>query len=316
MADISTDIAAWSGTAGSNSPSGSTNVGTGLDDNLRAIQAALVLALNAKGSDLASASTVDLSATNGLFHDVTGTTTITGLGTVRAGVWKVLKFEGALTFTHNATSLIIPGGANITTANGDMCMVTSEGSGNWRVNWYSKASGQAVVSGLIAANNLSDVANAATAFGNIKQAASDSASGVAELATTAETQTGTDTGRVITPAGLAGALGFSKQYVSTGQTITAAGSLTLAHGLAAQPKLLSVYLSCTSADLNYSSGDEVFVPFMGDDNSRGVSVVPDATNLNVRYGSAANVFALLDKTTGGIAAIDATKWVCIFVAWA
>ena len=57
---------------------------------------------------------------------------------------------------------------------------------------------------LLAANNLSDVAAAATAFANIKQAASTTASGVAELATTAEVNTGTDTTRAITPAGLAG----------------------------------------------------------------------------------------------------------------
>lgn len=46
---------------------------------------------------------------------------------------------------------------------------------------------------LTAANNLSDVADAATAFGNIKQAASDTASGVVELATDAEAKTGTST---------------------------------------------------------------------------------------------------------------------------
>ena len=151
MADISTDIASWSATAGSNSPSGSTAIGTGLDDNLRAIQAAVVAALNAKGSDISSATTIDLSATNGLFHDVTGTTTITGLGTVRAGVWKVLKFEGALTFTHNATSLILPGGANITTADGDIAMVVSEGSGNWRCAFYIKKSSVPVVLGVASA---------------------------------------------------------------------------------------------------------------------------------------------------------------------
>lgn len=40
MADISDDIDDWSATAASNNPSGSTTIGTGLDDNLRAIQAA------------------------------------------------------------------------------------------------------------------------------------------------------------------------------------------------------------------------------------------------------------------------------------
>lgn len=57
---------------------------------------------------------------------------------------------------------------------------------------------------LLAANNLSDIGTAATAFSNIKQAATDSATGVVELATIAETNTGTDTARVVTPDGLAG----------------------------------------------------------------------------------------------------------------
>jgi hypothetical protein len=47
--------------------------------------------------------------------------------------------------------------------------------------------------------NLGDVANTATSFGNIKQAASDTATGVVELATLAEVNTGSDTTRVITP---------------------------------------------------------------------------------------------------------------------
>jgi hypothetical protein len=55
---------------------------------------------------------------------------------------------------------------------------------------------------LLAANNLSDVASAATAFSNIKQAATDTATGVIELATNAEVATGTDTTRAVTPAGL------------------------------------------------------------------------------------------------------------------
>jgi len=58
---------------------------------------------------------------------------------------------------------------------------------------------------LTASSNLSDVGTAATAFGNIKQAATDSATGVVELATTAEVNTGTDAARAITPDALAGA---------------------------------------------------------------------------------------------------------------
>lgn len=52
--------------------------------------------------------------------------------------------------------------------------------------------------------NLSDVANAATAFSNIKQAATDSATGVVELAIASEINTGTDATRAVTPDALAG----------------------------------------------------------------------------------------------------------------
>lgn len=146
MADISAAMKDWSATTGSNNPSGSVNVGTGLDDNLREIQGSVVRNLHHKGADIASATTTDLGAVEGLFHDITGTTTITGFGTVRAGVWKVIKFEGALTLTHNATSLILPGGANITTADGDTALVVSEGSGNWRCVTYRRANGGVITS--------------------------------------------------------------------------------------------------------------------------------------------------------------------------
>lgn len=56
------------------------------------------------------------------------------------------------------------------------------------------------------ASNLFDVANAATAFNNIKQAATTDYMGVVELATNAEAQTGTDTVRAVTPAGVKAAI--------------------------------------------------------------------------------------------------------------
>ena len=132
MADVGATLAAWSSTTANNSPTGGTTISTGLDDNLREIQGAIVRGLHHKGADIASAATTDLGAVEGLFHDITGTTTITSFGTVRAGVWKVIKFEGALTVTHNSTSLILPGALSINTAVGDIMHLCSEGSGNWR----------------------------------------------------------------------------------------------------------------------------------------------------------------------------------------
>lgn len=139
MADVSSNLKDWSSTASSNSPTGGTVVGAGLDDNLRQIQATTRQDLATKGSDVASSATSDVGAVAGWMHDITGTTTITSLGTVSAGIHKVLKFEGALTLTHNATSLILPGGANITTADGDIGLFISEGSGNWRCVTYFRS---------------------------------------------------------------------------------------------------------------------------------------------------------------------------------
>jgi len=161
LADVASSLSSWSTTASSNSPSGSTVTGAGLDDNLREIQAVVRAGLAHKGADISSATTTDLGAVAGLMHDITGTTTITGFGTVSAGIWKIIKFEGALTLTHNATSLIIPGAQNITTANGDIAIVISEGSGNWRVVSYIRANGAGVdaaiprgyIDGLILSND-------------------------------------------------------------------------------------------------------------------------------------------------------------------
>lgn len=98
----------------------------------------------AKGSNIASATTTDIGAATGNYVQVTGTTTITGLGTVQAGTRRIVEFAASLTLTHNATSLILPGGANITTAAGDVAVFVSEGSGNWRCIGYQKASGASV----------------------------------------------------------------------------------------------------------------------------------------------------------------------------
>lgn len=144
MADVSANLKDWSTTVSSNSPNDNTTIGAGLADNFQQIQATVRQDLASKGADIASATTTDLGAVAGHQHDITGTTTITGFGTVAAGIWKIIKFEGALTLTHNATSLILPGGANITTADGDVAIMVSEGSGNWRCVSYQKKKTEAV----------------------------------------------------------------------------------------------------------------------------------------------------------------------------
>ncbi len=100
--------------------------------------------LSTKGTDIPSATTTDIGAATGRYVHITGTTTITGLGTKTAGVLRIVTFDGALTLTHNATSLILPSGANILTASGDVASFVSEGGGNWRCVGYTRASGAAL----------------------------------------------------------------------------------------------------------------------------------------------------------------------------
>src|SRR6185295_18593913 len=65
--------------------------------------------------------------------------------TAPTGAVKDVKFSGALQLTHNATSFILPAGANINTVAGDCLRAVHEGSGNWRITAYERASGTALV---------------------------------------------------------------------------------------------------------------------------------------------------------------------------
>lgn len=105
----------------------------------------LAAALNeAPPVTLASATTVNIGAAAANTISITGTTPITAFDTIAAGAVRRLVFSGILTLTHNATSLILPTGASITTAAGDVAEFVSLGSGNWRCIAYMRASGAAL----------------------------------------------------------------------------------------------------------------------------------------------------------------------------
>jgi hypothetical protein len=98
-----------------------------------------IAALWEKGSDEASAGTVAFGE-GGFFH-VTGTTTITDLDfdTAKDGRAVDVIFDGALTLTHNGTTLKLPGGANITTVAGDRARFVQDSSDNIICLWYVRA---------------------------------------------------------------------------------------------------------------------------------------------------------------------------------
>lgn len=98
--------------------------------------------LQAISSNIASATTTDLSTMTWDSGTITGTTTITSFWTVSAGTLKHLTFSGVLILTYNATSLILPGAQNITTRAGDTMILQSLWSWNWKCVAYQNSTGQ------------------------------------------------------------------------------------------------------------------------------------------------------------------------------
>jgi len=118
-----------------------------------------------KGGDIASASPLVID-TDGDYFNVTGTTNFAAM-TVAADRQFTLQFDGALTMTHHATNLDLPGEANITTAAGDVAIFQSTGANTVQCISYVKADGTAVVS-----SGLSNIADSggddvAIATGNL-----------------------------------------------------------------------------------------------------------------------------------------------------
>ena len=107
-------------------------------------------------------------------------------------------------------------------------------------------------------NNLSDVDNAATSFGNIKQVATDSATGVSKLATDATTVTGTATDSVTTPANITakmaapGTIGGTTPAAGNFTTVSADSDVITCHN--ATGSEIAVRSVC------YISGDQSGVP--------------------------------------------------------
>jgi hypothetical protein len=94
---------------------------------------------SAKGSSITAASTINLGATTGNTVDVTGSSAISALGTVAAGVVRSVRFTGSPILVYNATSLILPGLSNILVDPGDTGIFQSLGSGNWVCMSFNKA---------------------------------------------------------------------------------------------------------------------------------------------------------------------------------
>lgn len=298
-----------------------------------------------RGSDIASASTLSLPAGGGGWFNVTGTTGVTGISSAQGGRTVRFKFSSSLTITHDGTSMILPGGVNIVVRAGDVAEFTNEAAAdaagaNWRLTNYfrnlepietpssAKTTNYTVAatdrtgvirfSGMSADATLTLPAASGLAGFRFTFINLDGTHGVTVDGNASETIDTFTTRKTFGPDPIElycdGSNWFTVSgaylYDSGDQTITASGTLTLAHGLGTRPRRIWAQLRCTSAEGGYSSGDYVTVGQTETDGAArvGVNFVPDATNLTVLYGTSASTFSVPNKSTRASFSITNGSW--------
>lgn len=206
-------------------------------------------------NSLASAATCDLGSLNESGINITGTTGISSFGaSAQVGEVKFVTLGGAILLTYNATSLILPGSANINGSAGDTLIAEALGSGNWRVISYAGAGGTSAVTassinGGQIAGFRNRIINGAFQIDQRNSGASQTFTAAAVLAYTVDRFYGYCTGANITGQQLSTVLGHyrftgaaSNTGVGFGTRLEAANTADLA----GQNATLSVKLSSSS----------------------------------------------------------------------
>jgi hypothetical protein len=311
-------------------------------------------ALWRQGSDIASAAMLMKPGDSdiGGYHVVTGAVTITALWPGEsAGSEIELRFAAALTLTHHATSLILPGGGNVLTAAGDVARFRCEGGDNWRCvsappSWFaavsnaglnlpvsSKSGSYAMLAGdkgseiqfTTAGATLGLLAAATAGNGATLAIRNAAASGDVTIDPNgAETLDGLAT-RLLRPgdrvlircdgtswATVSGAYSFTTAEIN----LAAAMASTDAHGLGGYPDRIKSVLRCKTAELGYAVGDEVEVAyaFYNGYESNNAQVFGNASDLKSIQG-ATNKWYLAHATTGTVTQVTAARWKLVLKAW-
>lgn len=112
---------------------------------------------------------------------------------------------------------------------------------------------------------------------------------------------------------------FTVSFESAEQTCTSGGALTLAHSMSSAPKVIQAFLINKTAELGYSIGDIVQInPSTNSSDGisgRGISLVSDATNVVVRFGSSSAFTQVNNKSTGTSSGITNGSWKLIVRAY-
>lgn len=247
-------------------------------------------------SVLASATTTDLGTALSHAVDITGTTTITSFGATATATRPLylLIFANTLVLTYNATSLVLPGAANITTAPGDSAFAIYSGSGNWIVLAYFRRSGTPFTfTGLPSAIGLTILNNTGTPNSQIDIAADQvimtqlsSATAILATAVALTVNTSTTGANGLDTGSRASSTWYNLFLISNGSTTSGLASLS-----ATAPTLPSgyIYFMRIGAMLTDGSGNFFKTRIVGNraqyQASRAMSTVSSATLTAVATGN-------------------------------
>lgn len=270
---------------------------------------------NGAWTDIASASTTDIGAVASTNLRVTGTTTITALGTAPSGVTRVLRFAAALTLTYNATSLIVPGAANITTAAGDTVTAVSLGSGNWVLFDYTIAAlapfdrrSPGAIGGTTAA---AGTFTALTATGAVALSPADKNVVLSPTGTGVVTINPATAGTINNASiGVSTAAAGRFTTLTTTSTSTIGGTMTFGGQVAATPKMQAYTETKTAPSI---SSNTLTIDLSGS-NFFNVSLNANITTFTVSNAAATGTLSIFtiaftnDGTTRSITWGSAVKW--------
>lgn len=264
-----------------------------LNDNFTSLDSLVFTATNWVSSAVAINTTVTDADRNKVFlvDSTSGNITLTlpAAATVGSG------FTIAVKKVVSANSVIIDGNASETidgavtktlSTQYDAVVIACDGS-NWSI---------------IASNLIQVIPNAST-----------TERGIIEIATDAEVQTGTDTDRAVVPSSMKAAIGFSKYYESSQQTITDNTAVSVAHSLGAAPKLFIAEMVNVITQFGYAVGD--VVPFGSDTVGSNVGVTAFYNATVVGFVPGSSIF-VIRKDTGVQGQITNANWRVVLRAWA